>query len=272
MFNRAVAALNSLIRVALLFSLLLASACGGGGNDFPESDGGSGNPAPPPDSATTPAPPPADTAPANTASNANSNNNNHDEEDDDDEDDDDDDRHSHRPGHRPRTLASAAAVTTAPPPDAQIQMSAQGTGIALWRAHDGTRYNLWASHFDGANWGAARLLENEAGDISAAHVAMDLNGNALAVWDQLNATSGSDIWAAFYRIENGWNAAHIVSEPGAGTSRAFGARVGFASDGSATATWQQIETNGFSQGWFNVFSPQAGWAGATITGDATTGG
>ncbi|MBL0313490.1 MAG: hypothetical protein IPP78_12415 [Holophagaceae bacterium] len=72
----------------------------------------------------------------------------------------------------------------------KISMNANGNALSVWAQHDGTRYNIWANRYTaGAGWGTAELIETDnTGDASEAKIAIDPNGNALAVWSQDDGT------------------------------------------------------------------------------------
>ena len=271
-------------RISLLllatFTLWL-TACSGGGNDFPEAPPASTTTStptatpPPPPEATAPAstPPPASTGGSGSGSGSSSSgsggggggNNNNDDDDDEEEDDDDD-----RPNRPNRPHRSFAALVT-PPPGAQVVWDTHGQALAIWRAFDGVRNDLWADRFNGVSWTGARLLETNVGDVGNAHIALDATGNAIAAWEQ--ETDGSRaIWAARFEIVRGWQAASVISRAIDGTRMdAFAPQVSANADTSMTVRWQQIDralvplaTASYSRWWENRFTPGLGWSGATL--------
>jgi len=80
----------------------------------------------------------------------------------------------------------------------QIAMSADGDAIAVWNQSDGTRVNIRANRFDGSTWGAAELIESDdAGNANNPQIAMNADGDAIAVWNQFDG-SRYDIWSNRY--------------------------------------------------------------------------
>ena len=65
-------------------------------------------------------------------------------------------------------------------------MDPNGNAVAVWEQDDGTRDNIWANRFTpSAGWGVAEQIETDnAGDTRQPQVALDPNGNAVAVWSQ----------------------------------------------------------------------------------------
>ena len=82
----------------------------------------------------------------------------------------------------------------------QIALDSNGNGIAVWQQHDGTRNNIWANRYTAAGgWGSAALIESDdTGEAYLPQIALDSNGNGIAVWDQWDGTS-HNIWAGTYQ-------------------------------------------------------------------------
>ena len=83
-----------------------------------------------------------------------------------------------------------------------IAFDASGNALAVWTQTDGTRYNSWANRYTaGSGWGTAEIIETDnAGSAGSPQIAFDMNGDALAVWQQTDSsTEGagtrSNIWA-----------------------------------------------------------------------------
>jgi hypothetical protein len=82
----------------------------------------------------------------------------------------------------------------------RIAIDANGDAIAVWSQSDGVRSSIWANRFTAANntWDSpnATLIEaNNAGDAFFPEIAIDANGNALAIWRQSDGTR-DNVWAA----------------------------------------------------------------------------
>ena len=61
-----------------------------------------------------------------------------------------------------------------------------GNATAIWHQSDGTRTNIWANQYvAGVGWATAELIETEdLGDAERPQLAVDPDGNAIAVWYQ----------------------------------------------------------------------------------------
>lgn len=72
-----------------------------------------------------------------------------------------------------------------------------GTTIAVWTVMSDGHSHIWANLYTlDAGWGSAIQLDRDmAGDGSHPRVAIDKNGNAIAIWQQVES-GRSDIWAA----------------------------------------------------------------------------
>ncbi|MFH1541317.1 MAG: hypothetical protein ABID79_05670 [Elusimicrobiota bacterium] len=85
--------------------------------------------------------------------------------------------------------------------DPQIAMNVNGNGIAVWKQYnfDRSKYSICANRYVvGTGWGTAQLIENTDEDVAPPQIAMDNNGNGIAVWEQSNSSKHS-IWANIYR-------------------------------------------------------------------------
>ena len=67
---------------------------------------------------------------------------------------------------------------------------------------------IWSNRYTvGTGWGTAALIETDnAGDAADPQIAIDGNGNALAVWDQSDGTR-RNIWSNRYTAGVGWGTA-----------------------------------------------------------------
>lgn len=117
---------------------------------------------------------------------------------------------------------------------ARVAVHASGSALAVWGQFDGSRYRLWARHYDAASgWEPAQAVENGDG-IDAPQIEMDANGNGVAIWTNY-ASAQDEIWVN--RFSGGaWGAAEMLSS----TSGDAGApQVAFDSFGNAIAVWHQ---------------------------------
>jgi len=121
----------------------------------------------------------------------------------------------------------------------QIALDANGNALAVWRQYDGTRYNIWANRYTaGSGWGTAELIETVSGDAYFPKVAIDANGNALAVWYQSDGTR-NNIWANRYTPGSGWGHAERIETDDAGNAE--DPQIAIDADGNALAVWSQSD-------------------------------
>jgi hypothetical protein len=140
-------------------------------------------------------------------------------------------------------------------------IDAQGHTMAVWEQFDGKRYNIWANRrLAGSGWGVAQLIETDnAGDAFNPRVAMDSQGNAVAVWQQSDGMH-THIGANRYMVGTGWSTAVWIDAPDA--SDAHTPQVSFDVQGNAVAVWQQQQgTRSSIHG--NRMVAGAGWGSAT---------
>ncbi len=171
----------------------------------------------------------------------------------------------------------------------QIAMDANGNAIAVWYQFDGALYNIWANRYAaGGGWGAATLLEtNNTGSAFLPQIAMDANGNAIAVWFQYDGVL-YNIWANRYTAGSGWGAATLIETNNAGTS--IDPQIAMDATGNAIAVWTQVVSTAtpcsdtpYGSGgshtcysysysiWANRYTVGSGWGAATLIPIPTAG-
>ena len=87
------------------------------------------------------------------------------------------------------------------------------------------------------NWGAAELVDTEdLGDAIDPQIAIDSNGNAMAVWQQFDGTV-NNIWANRYDATTGWGTAGLIETDDTGD--AISPQIAIDGAGDAIAVWTQ---------------------------------
>ena len=133
--------------------------------------------------------------------------------------------------------------------------------MAVWVQSDGTRTNVWANRFtSNAGWESARLIEQGGGNGVSPDVALDSDGNAIAVWSQTNGMR-FNIWANRFTRRNSWEGAQLIETDDAGSAN--DPRVVIYPRGNAHVVWHQ--SNGMVTNiWANHFTPETGWGEAQL--------
>jgi uncharacterized protein YbdZ (MbtH family) len=123
--------------------------------------------------------------------------------------------------------------------NAQLASDRDGNLMAVWYQFDGTRFNIWANRYSAeTGWGSPAVIEtNDGGEARFPRIAMDTNGNALAVWRQIDG-SRIKIWASRYRSGGGW-AEPVLVENSALIGNALGPRIALDGRGNAHVVWFQ---------------------------------
>ncbi|GGX48740.1 Ig-like domain-containing protein [Saccharospirillum salsuginis] len=152
--------------------------------------------------------------------------------------------------------------------DPQIAFDAAGNALAVWDQYDGTNYNIRANRFDADNgWGAAETIEaKDDGDAILPQVAVDGEGNALAVWAQLDGTR-FNIRANRFDADNGWGTAETIETDNDGG--ASDPQIAFDGAGNALAVWEHSDGSRFNIR-VNRYTRDNGWGSAeSIEADDT---
>ena len=118
--------------------------------------------------------------------------------------------------------------------DPQLATDSVGNLVAVWRQHDGVRFNTVANAYSvDSGWGTAETIESHDGTAAEPQVAMDGDGNAIAVWRSY------DIWANTWTPANGWSTAQQIETDAAGM--ADKPQLGFDPEGNAIAVWMESD-------------------------------
>lgn len=154
--------------------------------------------------------------------------------------------------------------TTEANPAPHVAIDANGNALAVWHRPDGTWNSIWANRYTaGSGWGSAVLVETD--NTNSAHdarVAIDGNGDGLAVWMQ-SFGGVANVMANRYTAGNGWGTAVLIETDDAGS--AYDVRLVIDSNGNATAVWSQRNVAGYTFNiWANRFTAGTGWGTARM--------
>jgi hypothetical protein len=123
----------------------------------------------------------------------------------------------------------------------ELAVNPSGIAVAVWTRFNGSSFVTEASRFAGGVWSAAADISTPgsipgSSSVSGASVAVDLSGNAVAVWSQFDPGNNVIfIESAYLSIASGVWSIPIIASPTNGF--AFDPRVAFDSNGNATAVW-----------------------------------
>jgi hypothetical protein len=131
----------------------------------------------------------------------------------------------------------------------RIAMDAHGNAVAVWRQPGGSVYDIWANQLTpSGGWGTPERIETNGGEPANPELAMDLRGNAVAVWAQDNGTTGYDIWSNRFSPAFGWGTAERIETSDGGAAEP---QVAMDAQGHALVVWRQSDGARF-----NIWSNQ----------------
>jgi hypothetical protein len=140
----------------------------------------------------------------------------------------------------------------------QIAVDPTGSAIVVWQQSDGIRDNIWSKRYtpnDG--WGTLQPLEtNNLGEAEAPQIAMDAEGNGVAVWRQSDGERFNISASRYMASDDRWSNAERIETDDAGDSAE--PQVAVSADGTALAVWVQFDGNSFDV-WSNRLEPDRGW-------------
>jgi len=152
----------------------------------------------------------------------------------------------------------------------QVAVDPSGNAIAVWYQNDGSQESAWANRYVvGTGWGTAERIEtDDTGDSNAPRVAVDVAGNAIAVWQQWDGATFWDIWSNRYVVGTGWGTAGPIETDAAGAATPH---VAVDPSGNAMAVWIQV-SGPFASIWANRYVVGTGWGTAGLAETNDTGG
>jgi hypothetical protein len=132
----------------------------------------------------------------------------------------------------------------------QLAIDPSGNAMAVWEQYDGSRNNIWANRYvAGTGWGAAELIETDAGNANYPQVAIDPSGNAMAVWRQSDGTR-LNILANRYLDGTGWGTAELIRTDAGSANYP---QVSIDPSGKTMAVWYQFDGTRYNI-WANIFN------------------
>lgn len=143
-----------------------------------------------------------------------------------------------------------------------LAMNERGTASVVWTQSDATNFEIWSNQYTpGTGWGVAEPIAGSSGlSPGGPQVAIDRDGNAVAVWDMSDGTRRG-VWASSFAPDVGWTAAERLENAEAGDTSA--PRLGMDGAGNVLATWSATSGTKTSI-WVNQFEPGTGWQTAEL--------
>lgn len=146
----------------------------------------------------------------------------------------------------------------------RIAMNPSGDTLVVWSQVEEEQERLWSSYADaGGTWAPPEPLQDTpASSVRVADVAIDVLGNAVAVWDEDDHTS---VWVNRFSAGMGWEGAELLD---ATAVEASSPQVAMDADGSAIAVWLRMD-GATQQVWASRYTLDSGWENPELISAAT---
>ena len=140
---------------------------------------------------------------------------------------------------------------------ADLLIDGDGHVTAIWRQHDGTRFDLWSNRFTyPIGWGTASRVDSEdLGDVGSHESVIDSSGRVTLVWRQSDGTRDNQ-WASRYNVGAGWGTPEKIDSEDLGDVR--DPVLSMDPSGNTVAVWAQSDGTRDNQ-WANWHSISTGW-------------
>jgi hypothetical protein len=128
----------------------------------------------------------------------------------------------------------------------QIGIDSDGNALVVWQRTDNMDSSIYSNRYTvGIGWGMAELIETGGGRAGSPQIAIDPNGNALAIWQQTeNPADGDDAVVNRYTLGAGWSSAQIIGDNTESTSLVpLYPQIAIDTQGNAMAIWAQSNNN-----------------------------
>jgi hypothetical protein len=125
----------------------------------------------------------------------------------------------------------------------QVSMDALGNSTVIWVQADSNandaKSSLWAARLGSGPVVVKKVENDDASDARLAKVASEVNGRAMAIWEQSNGTQVGILSSRFDPATGQWGAPEVVTAAGV---NGFSAVLDMNDSGRALAAWQQGAT------------------------------
>jgi len=145
----------------------------------------------------------------------------------------------------------------------QVAMDANGNATAVWSQRLSGQHSILSSRYAaGVGWGMPVLIEtDDTGNAHDAQVAVNPNGDAVAVWRQDDGSPLPSIWSNRYTAGVGWDVAELIEADDSGP--AVYPQVAIDPNGNAVAAWRHWDGIRYNI-WSNRYAAGAGWGLAEL--------
>jgi hypothetical protein len=154
--------------------------------------------------------------------------------------------------------------------DPRVAYAPDGSILAVFRQSDGAAYNIYKNRYiPGTGWtGTLMISDGAALDTDEPQLAIDSDGNAIVVYEQVDPTAvAGQIYAVRFDAAGGWGLPERIDDTSGGMGE--NPRIAFDTDGNAVAVFEQLDGT-LKRVRANRYTAGSGWGTPEII-DANTG-
>ncbi|HEV2429632.1 MAG TPA: hypothetical protein VGV64_07310 [Thermoplasmata archaeon] len=163
----------------------------------------------------------------------------------------------YRPGGGWGPVTRIENMNASGPAEEWSAIDGSGNAIVLFKASDGTQYNVYATYYAvGTGWGAPQRLDSAVGSSKYwLRIAMDERGDGVAAWQEYNGSNWNAYSAYFSGSSHTWTATVEVQSRFTYLSSVV---VGIDGNGNAMAAYNAYNGSGYSN-YASAYQPGVGW-------------
>ncbi len=147
---------------------------------------------------------------------------------------------------RPETLATDTSGIWQGTDPIHVAMDNNGNSIIAWGQSDGTNQQIYMSTYSNGSWTHPTDLTTDAISVAGQnarnpHVAMDINGNAIIVWEQSDGAN-PQIYMSEYRSGSWTHPTSLTTDTiSVAAQQAYSPQVSMDNNGNAIIVWGQSD-------------------------------
>lgn len=152
--------------------------------------------------------------------------------------------------------------------DLRLAVNGSGDGFVLWTAEDSGSEKVYVSRCSNNLTGEPEVVASLYGPAISANVAVDANGNAMALWGAFDSSQSYHTYACHYAVSSGWGSSVQIDRSG---FDCIDQTLAVDSSGNFYAAWGQRSDSFLTTIYLSKYLHGQGWLQPQQAGTGGTG-